>query len=85
MPHNYISCDLEEILIGETLPATIYLYIDFRFITFRSEGDVVDLPTYERLELKKVRAIFIQETDRDKFTAWTKSRAAEPTPPPQTE
>jgi len=77
MGDRYVSCTLDEILIGEALPGTVYLYMHFRFVTFRAEGDVIDTVTFDRLDFKKVKNLFILEKDRDKFSAWLGRREAE--------
>lgn len=74
---KFVSIGLEEILVGEELPITIYLYLDFRFIAYRGKGDVLDRKSYERLELRKIKNLFINDTDRGAFTSWTKAREAE--------
>jgi putative nucleotidyltransferase with HDIG domain len=77
MAEQYVTVNVEDILVGEPLPASIYIYIDFRFITFRTEGDVVDRNAYDRLEFKKVKNLFILEQDRKRWEAWSASRAKE--------
>jgi putative nucleotidyltransferase with HDIG domain len=71
MPGQFLTLALDEILVGEPLPGALYLYIDMRFITFRVDGDVIDRPTFDRLELKKVKYLFIAEADRDVFENWS--------------
>lgn len=83
MGDSFVTVGLDEILVGEPLPASIYLYIDFRFITFRAEGDVVDRTTYDRLLFKKVKNLFVIESDRQKMKAW--SAIIPPNTPPVTE
>lgn len=68
--HKFISWNLQDVTVGEPLPAPIYLYIDHRFITFRAEADSLDRKAYERLFLKQVKQVFIKETDLGKFEAW---------------
>lgn len=81
MAGQYISVALEDITVGEPLPCALCVYLDFRFITFRSAGDTVDRAAYERLELKKVKNLFIQEQDRKAFEQWIgKSKAEQPPP-----
>jgi putative nucleotidyltransferase with HDIG domain len=70
MGDRYVTLGLEEIVVGEPLPGAVYLYLDMRFVTFRAEEDVIDRSTYERLELKKVKNLFILDTDREKFDSW---------------
>ena len=77
MNEQYVTIDLEDLLIGEELPGTVYLYLDFRFITFRGQGDVVDTNAYDRLQVKKVKQLFIMEKDRPSFAAWTGARKVE--------
>ncbi len=81
MAEPYVTCDVEEILVGEPLPTTLYVYIDFRFITFRAEGDVVDRGAYDRLSFKNVKNLFILEKDRKKFKDWSNKRKNEKIPP----
>ncbi|MCM2279777.1 MAG: HD domain-containing protein [Oligoflexia bacterium] len=82
MSEQFVSCGLEEILVGEPLPGSLYLYIDFRFITFRAAGDVIDRTAFERLELKKIRTLFMLEKDRKAFTDWSQKTLASAPPPP---
>lgn len=77
MGEQYISYDIEGILVGETLPGTLYLYLDFRFITFRAVGDTVDRNAYDRLLARNIRQLFILEQDRPKFEEWKKTRSKE--------
>lgn len=77
MADSFVTWDLDDIVVGEPLPATIYLYIDFRFITFRAEGDTLDRNAYDRLQLKKVKQLFVQEKDKAAFEAWKKDRLPE--------
>ncbi len=82
MADQFLTIALEDIMVGEPLPAGLYIYIDFRFITYRSEGDVMDRQAYDRLEFKKVKNLFVLERERDRFLAWSKSHAGEAPPPP---
>ena len=81
MADQFVTCSLGDILVGEPLPVSLYIYIDFRFITFRTEGDVIDRSTYDRLEFKQVRNLFINEADRSIFQKWVAARKAEKSPP----
>ncbi|MGK5084740.1 HD domain-containing phosphohydrolase [Bdellovibrionota bacterium FG-1] len=81
MADQFVSWGLDDILVGEPLPGTIYIYIDFRFITYRAQEDTIDRSAFERLELKKVRSLFIQEKDRPGFENWVKQRKQEKAPP----
>jgi putative nucleotidyltransferase with HDIG domain len=69
---QFVTCALDDIIVGEPLPTTLYVYIDFRFITFRAEGDTVDRATFDRLQFKQVKNLFISEKDLAKFRAWSK-------------
>src|SRR4051812_29605640 len=70
MPGQFLTLALDEILVGEPLPGALYLYIDMRFLTFRAAEDIVDRATFERLELKRVKHLFITEADRNAFENW---------------
>ncbi|HAR44389.1 MAG TPA: hypothetical protein DCS07_17460 [Bdellovibrionales bacterium] len=67
---QYVTWNLEQILVGEPLPGNVYVHIDFRFITFRAEGDTIDRIAFDRLLFKKIRSVFILEQDRPKFQNW---------------
>lgn len=71
MAEQFVSCNIEEIIVGEELPCDLYIYLDFRFITFRAKGDLVDRGAYDRLEFKKVRNLFVKDHDRKEFTEWS--------------
>jgi putative nucleotidyltransferase with HDIG domain len=81
MPEQFVSCNLEEILVGEPLPVNLYVYLDFRFITFRAKGDVVDRQAYDRLDFRKVKNLFMLESDRDAFRKWAEQAKADAPPP----
>src|ERR1700679_2832611 len=70
MAEQFVSVGIEQIMVGEPLPANVYIYIDFRFITFRAEDDTINKDAYDRLEFKKVKNLFILDKDAKKFTEW---------------
>jgi putative nucleotidyltransferase with HDIG domain len=82
MSDQFVTIELSKILVGEPLPGSIYIYIDFRFITYRAAGDVIDRAAYDRLEFKKVRNLFIAEREKKAFDDWVGQRAAEKPPTP---
>ncbi len=82
MGDQFVTIDLHNILVGEPLPVSIYIYIDFRFITYRAAGDKIDRNSYDRMEFKKVRNLFVAERDKPAFDAWSKQRDAEKPAPP---
>lgn len=76
MGERFVTCDLEQILVGEPLPVDLYLYINFRFITYKLAGDSIDRASHERFEFKKVRNLFILESDQPKFDEWARRSEA---------
>ncbi len=70
MGERFVTCELEEILVGEPLPVDIFIYINFRFITYKLAGDNIDREAYERFEFKKVRNLFMHEKDQPAFEEW---------------
>lgn len=82
MAEQFISVALTDIIVGEELPASVYIYLDFRFITLRAAGDRIDRTTFDRLQFKKVKTLFIQEADRDRFFAWAQNQIAGLSPQP---
>lgn len=83
MSESYVTFEIDQILVGEPLPCPLFVYVDFRFITFRGEGDALDRVAFDRLISKKVKQLFIQEKDRPRFLAWAQTRPT--SPPPVTE
>lgn len=77
---QYVSVDVDQILVGEPLPCNISVYLDFRFITFRGAGDVVDRRTYDRLLLNKVKSLFVKDDDKKKWDQWLAQRESEAKP-----
>jgi putative nucleotidyltransferase with HDIG domain len=74
MPEQYMSIALASLQVGEPLPVPVYLYLDFRFITFRAQGDKIDRNAFDRLEFKKVKDLFVNEKDRAVYEAWIAER-----------
>ena len=70
MSTNFLSLDLKDIIVGEPLPGTIYVYLEFKFITFRSETEIIDRDTYDRLQNKNIKNLFILSEDSKKFKKW---------------
>ncbi len=82
MTERFLTCEVADIRIGEPLPCAVYLYLDFRFITFRGKEDVIDRLAMDRFLAKRIRQIFVRHDDLAAWTAWV---AATPRPPePQT-
>jgi len=81
MVDQFVSVDLHRVLVGEELPTSIYIYIDFRFITYRAQGDIIDRAAYDRLEFKNVKNLFVLEREKNKFDAWADHRVEEKKPP----
>lgn len=74
MAEKFVTCNLEEIRVGEPLPVNLYLYINFRFLTYRLAGDAMDRTSFDRFEFKKVKNLFILEQDQAKFLEWCKQQ-----------
>lgn len=68
--NKFSSFDIDELLIGETLPFPIYVYIDFKFITYRAKGNELTRLDYDRFAQKKLRYVFINENDIKTFQDW---------------
>jgi putative nucleotidyltransferase with HDIG domain len=71
MAEQFVSVELENVMVGESLPVNLYIYIDFRFITFRASGDTIDKNAFDRLEFKKVKNLFVLDQDKQKFADWS--------------
>jgi putative nucleotidyltransferase with HDIG domain len=82
MAERFVTCELEGIVVGEPLPCNVFLYIGFRFITYKLAGDPLDREAYERFELKKVKNLFILETDAPAFDDWCEAMVVKMGPAP---
>lgn len=81
MGDKFATWNVQDIRVGEPLPGPLYVYIDLRFITFRVEGDIIDRNMYDRLEIKKVKNLFVLKEDQPKFLKWAQVEKAEEIPP----
>jgi putative nucleotidyltransferase with HDIG domain len=74
---QFTSVNLGDVLAGEPLPVVVYIYLNFRFITFRAAGDTVDRSTYDRLEYKGVKNLFVKDLESKAFMDWVQKRRDE--------
>lgn len=82
MSDRYVTLLLEQLIVGEPLPAPVFLSIEGRFITLRAAGDIVDKSTYDRLQFKKITNLFVLEQDQGLFQDWgAKHKPASEGPP----
>jgi putative nucleotidyltransferase with HDIG domain len=72
-----VAIPLREFRVEQELPGTVFLYLNFRYVLFRSAGDTIDRPTYDRLEFRKVRSLYIHSVDAEKFGVWSKEEYGE--------
>ncbi|MDR3607897.1 MAG: HD domain-containing protein [Oligoflexia bacterium] len=71
MAGKYVTCNLEEIVVGEPLPCNLFIFINFRFITYLLAGDSLSRDAYDRFDFKKVKTLFILAADQARFEAWS--------------
>lgn len=71
---RHVTFQLEDVLVGEPLPGSLYVFIQNRFILLRPQGDVMDRATFERLDLKKAHTLFVLEQDHPAFLRWAERR-----------
>jgi putative nucleotidyltransferase with HDIG domain len=83
MAEDFISVELQDILVGEPLPVPLYVYIDFRFITYRAEGDSLDRKSFDRLQFRKIRNLFVLRKDHPSYLKWVEKfkKEAQKIPP----
>lgn len=70
MNQRFVSWSLQDLIPGEPLPVTCYLYLGHKFILYRSEGDFIDHTTYDRMDMKGIRNIFIRREDETAMESW---------------
>jgi putative nucleotidyltransferase with HDIG domain len=71
MPGKYVTCELSQIIVGEPLPCNLFIFINFRFITYKLAGDPLERDAYDRFEIKKLKTLFILAEDEEKFEQWS--------------
>lgn len=76
-PSSYANITLNQIIVDQTLPVTIYIFLDSRFLAFRGEGDVIDRGAYDKLEFKKIKDLFVAQEDFEKFQLWSQKHKSE--------
>ncbi len=76
MAHKYLSWPVAEMVPGEPLPATIYLFIEQRFIAYRGARDTLSRSLFDQLQRKRVEYLFIREPDRALFERWAAENAS---------
>ncbi len=70
MSSKFVTLNIQDVTPDKPLPVSIYVYLDFRFITWRPAGDSIDRITYDRLEFKKVSNLFIEVHEVKTFKEW---------------
>jgi putative nucleotidyltransferase with HDIG domain len=83
MGEQYVTVEVDGVRVGEALPVDVFVYISFRFITFRASGDLIDRQTFDKLQLNKVKYLFVREEDVDAFRTWISQEKALDPPPPE--
>jgi putative nucleotidyltransferase with HDIG domain len=74
---NFLSVPLEKNEATENLSFKIYLFVNNHFILYRNEEAEIDTETIRRLELKRVKFVFIEETAKSTFEKYVKSQETE--------
>lgn len=64
---NYFSVSLNEIIPDTNLTFNIHLFINNHFILYRRSGDQLDIEAFSKLQIKKVKFIFIDEDERASY------------------
>lgn len=81
MSETFAPWSLDKIVPGEPLPAALYLHLEGRYVLYRAAGQSVDRLTFDRMEIKNIRTLYVLEQDKSKFDTWSASfalRAADP-------
>lgn len=70
MNQKFTQISLNDLVVGEPLPTALYVYIDLKYLIFRTKGDVLDRKVFERLELRNAQNLFVRSNDLDKLQSW---------------
>lgn len=70
MAEQYVSIAVDSLIIGEPLPASIYVFIQGRFILLRADGDLVTPSLAERFRRQRMEHIFVKNSDVPHFNHW---------------
>ncbi|MCM2323951.1 MAG: AMP-binding protein [Oligoflexia bacterium] len=68
---HFLTFDLDDIVPGEALPASLYLYLEFRFVVYLAKGVAMSRAAYDRLQFNRIRQLFVQEQDIPVLRAWS--------------
>lgn len=68
----FLTRSLEDLRTGDPLPGALYIYAEYRFVLFRAAGAKLDRLTYDRLEFKGIKHLFIDAQDLPKFEEWAR-------------
>ena len=77
---RFITISLKDVLVGEPLPGDLFLFLGGKFVTFRAKDDTLDRAAYERLDLKNVHTLFIEEKDKARYEKWSDRQVSEAAP-----
>ncbi len=70
MTEQFVSIGVDSLILGEPLPASIYVFIQGRFILLRSEGDAITPKLFDRFRRRKVEHVFVQNSDLTHIQHW---------------
>ena len=76
MSNPFVSWDIDRVIVAEPLPGALYLFLDSRFIRYKNAGDCIDRELHEKLLLKRVKILFVTESDKSLFDEWFKKNIA---------
>jgi putative nucleotidyltransferase with HDIG domain len=70
MSQGYATVETARFVVGEPLPAPLFLLIDGRHIRYKGAGDIIDRLTFDRLHVKGVKVLYVLDADKGLFEKW---------------
>jgi putative nucleotidyltransferase with HDIG domain len=68
---QFASFNIDDFMIGHPLPVSIFVYIDFKFITYRHKNVELDKNDFDRLTQRKIKQLFIKQAEIKIFQEWS--------------
>ena len=67
---SYVSFALDKITPDLELPASVFLFINGKFLEYKKKGDVISSIKFNYFILKKINYIFVESSDHNLFMEW---------------
>ena len=67
------TCSVADLPVNESLPIDLFIFLNNKFLMFRSSGSEITKDVFDRLISKGAKHLFIRDAEKDRFRSWTKN------------